>query len=206
MVVWAAMKNSLDSKIIMRLLGEVSQAAALLEGRWTMGALARVDAELAQRMTDQLADYHEAQITGSMADLKTHVRGTVAGYKKCARVMEASGFLDDAYTIGLDTSTGMRIAIGDRKASAARVAELYGGNITWLTPDEVARLWSSIQGLRRIDAVKGLWPGAEMVEIRPHTRAWPGGPHSGVWPTLAEVMPEPPPEDDDDMVTLEIEE
>lgn len=202
MVVWAAMKNSLDSKIIMRLLGEVAQAAALLEGRWTMGALARVDAELAQRMAGQLADYHEAQITGSMADLKTHVRGTVAGYKKCARVMEASGFLDDAYTIGLDTSTGMRIAIGDRKASAARVAELYGGNITWLTPDEVARLWSSIAGLRRIDAIKELWPGAEVVNIRPHTRDWPTGPHSGPWPTLAEVMP-PMPEDDD---AMEIEE
>lgn len=200
------MKNSLDSKIIMRLLGEVAQAAALLEGRWTMGALARVDAALAQRMTEQIELYHEAQITGSMADLKTHTRGMIAGYKKCVRAMEASGFLDDAYTVGLDSSTGMRIAIGDRKASAARVHELFGSGVVWLNPDEVAKLWASIQGLRRIDAVKELWPGAEVVNIRSHTRVWPDGPHSGAWTPVAETMPEPPPEDDEDMVTLEIEE
>jgi hypothetical protein len=203
MVVWAAMKNNLDSKIIMRLLGEVAAAAQLFESRWTMGALARVDAELAQRMAGQLADYHEAQVIGSMADLKTHVRGTVAGYKKCVRAMEASGVEDDSYIIGQDTATGFRIAIGDRRASAARVAERFGGNITWLTPDEVARLWASIAGLRRIDAIKSAFPGAEAMDIRPHTRVWPEGPHSGAWPTLAEVMPEPPPEDDD---AMEVEE
>lgn len=197
------MKNSLDSKIIMRLLGEVAQAAALLEGRWTMGALARVDAALAQRMTEQIELYHAAQITGTMADLKTHTRGMIAGYKKCARAMEASGVEDDAYIIGQDTATGMRIAIGDKKASAARVAELFGSGVVWLNPDEIAKLYASIAGLRRIDALKSLFVGAEVVNIRTHTRVWPDGPHSGDWPALAEVMPDMPPEDDD---AMEIEE
>jgi hypothetical protein len=170
-----------------------------------MGALARVDADLARRMTEQIELYHEAQITGTMADLKTHTRGMVAGYKKCARAMEASGVEDDAYTIGVCTATGMRVAIGDRKASGARVHELFGPRVVWLTADEVARLWASIEGLRRVDAIKECFAGAEMTNLRPHTREWPiGAPMEG-WVRTAEDMPAPPPEDDD-MVTLEIEE
>ena len=163
-----------------------------------MGALARVDADLAQRMAEQIALYNEAVVTGTIADLKIHADALKRGYAKCVRVMEASGVLDDAYLIGLDTATGLRVAIGDKRASAERVAELHGSGVVWMTADEIARLWASIQGLRRVDAVKEFFPGAEVISIRPHTR----GPHSG----LAEVMPGPPPDDDEDMVTLEIEE
>jgi hypothetical protein len=188
-------RKSLDSHVIMRLLGEVQNAAAIFEGRWTLGALARVDAELAQRMADQIADYQEAMVTGTIADVKEHVAGIKRGYNKCARVCEAAGIEDDAYRIGVCTATGLRVAIGDRKASGARVHELFGSRVVWLTVDEVARLWASIEGLRRIDAVKAVFPGAEAINIRPHTREWEVGPHSGNWPSVAEVMPEPPDEE-----------
>jgi hypothetical protein len=192
------MKKSLDSAVIMRLLGEVQNAAAVFEGRWTLGALARVDAELAQRMADQIADYQEAMVTGTIADVKEHVAGVKRGYAKCARVCEAAGVQDDAYTIGVCTATGLRVAIGDRKASGARVHELFGDRVTWLTPDECARLWASIAGLRRIDAIKAAFPGAEMTDLRPHTREWPIGIHSESWPSVAEVMPAHPEEVEDE--------
>ena len=193
-----AMRKSLDSQIIMRLLGEVQNAAAVFEGRWTLGALARVDAELAQRMADQIADYQEAMVTGTIADVKEHVAGVKRGYAKCARVCEAAGVQDDAYTIGVCTATGLRVAIGDRKASGPRVHELFGPRVAWLTVDEVARLWASIEGLRRIDAIKECFAGAEMTNLRPHTRDWPTGPHSGNWPAVAEVMPAHPEEQEDE--------
>jgi hypothetical protein len=189
-----AMRKTLDSKVIMRLLGEVQAAASVFEGRWTLGALARVDAELAQRMADQIADYQEAMVTGTIADVKEHVAGMKRGYNKCARVCEAAGVEDDAYLLGLDSMTGMRVAIGDRKASGPRVAELHGDRVTWLTPDECAKLWASIEGLRRVDAIKSAFAGAEVRDFRPHTREWAAGPHSGEWPSVAEVMPAPPDE------------
>lgn len=196
------MSRSLDSRVILQLMGEVHAAAEAFEGRWTIGALARVDPGLADLLVEQLADYHEAQVTGTLVDLKEHARGTVRGYLKAARACEAAGLEDNAYLIGLDSMTGMRVAIGDRRLSAQRVAELHGGSVVWLNPDEIAKLWASIAGLRRIDAVKEQFPGATVVDIRPHTREWPTGPHSGNWPGVAEVMPAHP-EEDDDMVTLD---
>jgi hypothetical protein len=180
------MSRSLDSDVVIRLLREVGDAAAVFEGRWSLGALARVDAGLAQLLADQIADYHAARLTGTMTELKEEAAACKRGYLKCAAVMEAAEVQDDAYLLGIDTATGMRVAIGDRRASAARVCELHGRNVVWLNPDEVARLWASIQGLRRIDAVKEQFPGAEVVDLRPHTR---------VWPQLAEEMPWPAPDE-----------
>lgn len=190
------MKKSLDSGAVVRVLRELREAADMFDSRWTLGALARADAALAERLQEQIQLYQAAQITGTMGDLREHAAAMRRGYIKAAAACEASGLEDDAYVLGLDTATGLRVAIGDKRASAVRVAELHGGNVVWLNPDEVARLWASIQGLRRVDAIKELWPGAEVTDIRPHTRDWL---------SLAESMPEPPPEDDDDdMVTLEI--
>lgn len=195
MVVKATAMKTIDSKVILRLMGEVQVAAQAFEGRWTIGALARVDPALAETLAGQIADWHEAQVIGTLIDIKTHAKGTVRGYLKAARACEAAGIDDDAYKIGLCSQTGMRVAIGDRRLSAQRVADLHGPNVVWLSADEVARLWGSIQGLRRIDAVKAAFPGAEAVDIRPHTRDWPTGPHSGDWPAVAEVMPAHPEEE-----------
>lgn len=193
-----AMSRSLDSRVILQLIAEVAAAAEAFEGRWTIGALARVDPGLADLLVEQLADYHEAQVIGTLVDLKEHARGAVRGYLKAARVCEAAGLEDDAYLLGVDSSTGLRVAIGDRRLSAQRVADLHGSRVIWLNPDEVAKLWSSIAGLRRIDAVKACFPGATVVDIRPHTREWETGPHSGNWPAVAEVMPPPLEEQEDE--------
>jgi hypothetical protein len=177
-----AVSKSLDSDVVIRLLREVGDAAAVFEGRWSLGALARVDAELAQLLADQIQDYHAARLTGTMTELKEEAAACKRGYLKCAAVMEKAGVEDDGYLIGVDTATGMRVAIGDRRASAGRVCELHGRNVVWLNPDEVARLWASIQGLRRIDAVKEQFPGAEVVDLRPHTRVWSHAGGEMPWP------------------------
>lgn len=190
------MRKALDSQAALRLMREVQDAAVLLEGRWTMGALARVDPALAELLREQIEDYQEARITGTMHEFKTQAKGAVRGYLKAVRVMEESGFEHDAYLLGLDPNTGSRVAIGDKRASARYVAAIHGDRVTWLTADEVAKLWASIAGLRRVDAIKEIWPEAEVVDFRPHTRGWPTGPHSGNWPSVAEVMPAHPEEEE----------
>lgn len=157
--------KSLDSGAALQLWRKVREAAEPFEGRWTLGALARVDAGLAQALHEQIQLWHQAAVTGTMADMTVHANGLARGYAKCAAVMAESGFEDDAYLIGLDTSTGCRVAIGDRRASGPRVHEVHGDRVVWMTPDEVARLWASIEGLRKVEPIKLYFPGAEIVGV-----------------------------------------
>jgi hypothetical protein len=69
---------------------------------------------------------------------------------------------DDAYQLGTDPATGVRVAIGIQRAAIGRLAQIYGqGAVIFVTPDEVAVMMaSSGDAASFIGTVKTLFPGA----------------------------------------------
>jgi hypothetical protein len=63
--------------------------------------------------------------------------------------------------------TGFRVAIGEQKAAAERVAELHGQAVVWITPDEVAAIIANIEAFKPIAAIKRIFPGAEILDLHP---------------------------------------
>ena len=57
-------------KTVEEAMRRISEAAASFEGRWTMRALARVDADLATALQDQIDLFNEALITSAMDDVR----------------------------------------------------------------------------------------------------------------------------------------
>ena len=138
----------------------VSAAAAAFERRWTRAALVRVDAGLAKRLFAQIQDFDRALVTGEVEDVERQGAATVRGYDVCRRAMEGSAEPDDAYVLGFDEQTGVRVAIGHQRAAAERVAELHGASVVWMSADEVAGLLAGVEAFKTAAAVKRLWPGS----------------------------------------------
>lgn len=143
--------------------GEVSKAAACFEARWTDLSLRRVDSGLAQRLFEQRGLFDEACVIGAVDDIETQGAAMCRGYAAAVKAMEQAGEGDDAYMLGSDPTTGLKVAVGLSKASVGRVTELHGQDVVWVTPDEVAALMSSVEAFRFAHAVKQRWPAAEMV-------------------------------------------
>lgn len=143
--------------------GEVSKAAATFEARWTDLSLRRVDSGLAQRLFEQRGLFDEACVVGSADDVETQGAAMCRGYAAAVRAMELAAVADDAYLLGADPTTGLKVAIGLSKASVGRVTELHGQDVVWVSPDEVAALMSSVEAFRFAHAVKQRFPGAEMI-------------------------------------------
>lgn len=148
-------------------LGEVSKAAEAFERRWTRGLLHRVDPDLARRLDAQVAAFDRACITAVEGEVERQGAATVRGYVACVQAMEAAQEADDAYLIGFDRATGYRIAIGQQRAAADRVAEIHGVKVVWYSADEIAALVASYEGMKRLSVIKSLWPGAELIDIHP---------------------------------------
>ena len=72
---------------------------------------------------------------------------------------------DDAYLLGVCPRTGTKVAIGDQTAARARVREVHGEAVIWLTPHECASLLASQQ---TVASLKRLFPGAELFDLYPH--------------------------------------
>ena len=132
-----------------------------------MAALRRVDPTLAARLLEQVALFDKATITGSDDDVAKHGAATVRGWGACVRAMEAAGTEDAAYVLGWDAATGFRVAIGDQRAAAGRVAEIHGQSVVWISPDEVAAVLASVESFKAIAAIKRFFPGAEMIDRQP---------------------------------------
>jgi hypothetical protein len=143
--------------------GEVSKAAAAYEARWTDLSLRRVDSDLAQRLFEQRGLFDEACVIGTVDDIETQGSAMCRGYAAAVKAMEQVGHVDDAYMLGSDPTTGLKVAVGMSKASIPRVTELHGQDVVWVTPDEVAALMASVEAFRFAHAVKQKWPAAEMV-------------------------------------------
>lgn len=154
-----------DQAVVSEALALVSPAAGAFEGRWTMSALKRIDADLHEALVDQQRMFNAAIVTGSKHDVREHAEAMVRGYAAAVRCMEASGADDDAYMVGLDARTGTRVAIGQTKHSIGRVQRVHGEQCVFMTPDEVAKL---VAGSQMLASIKSVFPDAEVVDVFPN--------------------------------------
>jgi hypothetical protein len=69
---------------------------------------------------------------------------------------------DDAYVVGQDPRTGLKIAIGSRVAPATRLPD----GVVYLTADEVAMLLAEQAGFTSIAKIKMLFPGSSIEACR----------------------------------------
>jgi len=154
--------------LIPRVMGQVAEAAKAFESRWTLAALKRVDADLYKIFNEQQGLYHEALITGTDHEVEEQAAAMCRGWAAVARAMEAARAEDDAYLLGFHGGTGTRVAIGEQKHAIARVRELHGDKVIWITPDEVAAL---VGGMELLKAAKGVFPDAEIINLYPNEPA-----------------------------------
>jgi hypothetical protein len=146
--------------LVEQMRARTSEAAVAFESRWTMRALKRVDNDLYEAVEEQRQLFHEAILKGEDEEIKEHGEAMCRGWAAAITRMEEANELDDAYMLG--QSHGTTVAIGAQRSASARVRELHGDRVVWLTPDEVAAMFA---GLQDVAKVKALWPGAEIVRV-----------------------------------------
>ena len=95
-------------------------------------------------------------------------RGLAKGYAVAVATLEGAGAEDDAYQLGRCPTTGTVVAIGEQRAAVERVREIHGEAVVWITPDEVATLFASVEGFKAVAAVKKRFPGAEIIDRHLH--------------------------------------
>lgn len=144
--------------VVEQMIAQQSAAAAVFESRWTMRALRRVDAELCQAVDEQRSLFHEAILTGEDDQIREHGEAMCRGWQVAAVRMEQAGEPDDAYLLG--QHGGVMVAIAVQRSASARVRDLHGERVVFITPDEVAAMFAGMQSVAK---VKALWPGAEIV-------------------------------------------
>jgi hypothetical protein len=157
----------MSSSIVTHWLGEVAAAALPFESRWTWLALRRVDDDLGRRLFEQRGLFDQACITGTEADVETHGAAMCRGYAAAVRALEQAGAEDDSYMLGQCPRTGFRIAIGHQKAALARVREIHGDTVCWVTPDELAGIMANVEAFKSIAVVKRFFPGADIIDFHP---------------------------------------
>jgi hypothetical protein len=148
----------------------VSEAALLFERRWTMLALRRVNPELATLLFEQQQLFNQECVTGQPADIALHGESLCRGYAAVVRMMEAAGkngeaVEDDAYMLGSDPVSGLKVALDSSRRRAGRVVEIHGAKTIWVTPDEVAAITGSAP-FRAIAAAERSFPGIEGIKFR----------------------------------------
>ena len=146
-------------------LPATTAAAAPFEGRWSLNALHHVNPDIHHRLIEQRNLFDTAVVTGTAADIETHGAALCRGYRIATETMQAAAEPDDAYRIGQDPQSGLKVAISHNKAAAQRARELHGNNTIWVTPDEVAVLFANAEQLK-ISIIKQHFPGAELIAVR----------------------------------------
>ncbi len=144
-----------------RMLAKQSDAAAKFEARFTMNALLREAPDLHEALEDQRGMFHESLVIGTDSEIVEHGEAMCRGWAAAVTAMEKSGITDDAIHIG--EFGGVVVAIGRQQKAPEWLREQYGANVAYLTPRECAALFFKI---REVDAVKKLWPDAEIVDVR----------------------------------------
>jgi len=143
---------------------ETAGAALAFESRWTWLSLRRFDPDLGERLFDQRQRFNRACVTGTVKDIEEEGAALCRDYALAAATLQAVNADDDAYIIGRCPTTGTTVAIGRNRAVVARVHELFGGEVIWVTPDEIATLMATPSQFRAVAEVKRLFPGAEVIE------------------------------------------
>lgn len=143
---------------------ETAGAALAFESRWTWLSLRRHDPDLGERLFDQRQRFNRACVTGTAHDIEEEGAALCRGYAIAAAAMQAVNADDDAYIVGRCPETGTTIAISRNRAVVRRVRELFGDEVIWVTPDEIATLFSTRKQFMAVAAVKQQFPGAEVIE------------------------------------------
>jgi hypothetical protein len=156
-----------EHRAISRWQTAVAEAALPFESRWTLAALKRTDSDIHRRLFDQRGLFDKALVIGTVEEIELHGAALCRGYAVAIQTLERAGEPDDAYMLGQDSRTSFRVAIGQQKAAVARVRELHGDTVIWITPDEVAAILANIEAFKPIATIKRLFPGAEVLDIRP---------------------------------------
>jgi len=143
---------------------ETATAALAFEARWTFLALRRVDADIAERLFEQRSRYDRACMTGTADEIEEEGAALCRGYVAAVAALQAASVEDDAYLVGRCPLTGITVAISGQRAAVVRVRELYGDEVIWLTPDEIATLVASGEQFKAIATVKRKFPGAEVID------------------------------------------
>jgi len=141
-----------------------TRAALLFEQRWTYAALRRVSRDVASRLHGQRNLFAEACIKGASRDVVDHGSALIRGYQVAVKTLEEAGEADDAYMLGVDLVTGLKVAIGQQRGAIVRIRQVHGQDVIWLTPDEVARIMSGLESFKTVEAVKRRFPGAEILD------------------------------------------
>jgi hypothetical protein len=162
----AARKQLADEDAAVRhWLKAVGEAAAPFEGRWTWASLRRINPDIHRRLFEQRGMFDAATFKGTVADIETQGAALCRGYRAAIQTMEAADEPDDAYLIGQDPKSGLKVAISQMKAAIERARQVHGEKTIWVTPDEVAMIVASGE-LVKISVIKQAWPGAEVIGIR----------------------------------------
>jgi hypothetical protein len=145
----------------------ITAASSAFEARWTMLALRRVDPDLSLALHEQCQLYYEACCDGGADAIKTHGEALARGYAAAVVAMEAAKHHHDAYLVG--RHNGLVVLISNQKAVQSRLVDTasHGERAILMSPDEVALLMSSIEGLSAVTAIKKLFPGAEVIDRYP---------------------------------------
>jgi hypothetical protein len=140
---------------------KVAEAAAAYESRWTLRALLTHDRDLYERFRLQQNLWGEALIIGNDADIREQTAAMCRGWAAIALRMDEAEIPDDAYLIGSDDHSGVTVAISAQRQSLRRVQELYGDQVVWMTPTDVAALMGRSPEIRTLF---GIFPGAELLQ------------------------------------------
>jgi hypothetical protein len=146
--------------------GETSAAAAAFERRWTLLALRRVNRELAARLQQQRELFDKMCSAGTAYQIEVQGAALCRGYLVSTKALEAAAEPDDAYMLGLDPTSGLKVAIGHQRAAVERIVEVHGQRTCWVSPDEIAVMMASVEQFKKIAEVKQSFPGAEIMDLR----------------------------------------
>jgi hypothetical protein len=152
------------TELVSNMQKKVTEAALQLERRWTYAALRRVSPVIWRALHEQRDLFAEVCVTGRPREIVDHGEATVRGYQAAVQALEAAEEPDDAYMLGVDLVTGLKVAIGQQRAAVHRVMEVHGNAVIWVTPDEVARMLAGLESFKAIGAVKKMFPGAEVID------------------------------------------
>jgi predicted exporter len=142
----------------------VAPAETAFTSRWRLTTLQRLDADLYARIQEQQDLYDSAMLKGTDDEVREQSAAMVRGWRAACQRMERPLQPDDAYLVGHDPTSFTRVVIGHHTQSAARTQYVEGQTTIFVTPDEVAALFTSMTALR---TVKALFPDAEIMEVTP---------------------------------------
>lgn len=155
--------RTLDTRVVSECVALVAPAENAFRSRWRLSTLKKVDADLCDRLVEQIGLYNQAMVTGTVTDAREQAQAMVRGWQAACAALESPLLPDDAYQVGYDYESGTRVVVADHQGSVARVQAVKGERVVMVTPDEVARI---VGGLGIIAEAKSFFPDAEIITAR----------------------------------------